>query len=164
MKKLFVIGAAALAACTMAFGAVACGSEAKDYQGSYSHKNAWDSSQSYAANVTVTVKGGKITKVVLAEDTDTVHNVTPTWGDKKIYEDSIAECLKAFEGKKVADVQKWTVATNTDGTIISDDAKTPDVNEGEDTIKADSDVFKTGATQSYGRLILAVKDAIKDIK
>ena len=132
MKKLgkfLVAGALAAVACV---GLVACGgSNSADYKGEYKYENTYSAGSYYGVKVTVTisdVKGnikgkdstgkdktyslvtdGKITKVTVEADTDTMHNITPSWKPKEGstdlgYEAAAAglnDYLKKFEGRKL---------------------------------------------------------------
>ncbi len=178
MKKLgkfLVAGALAAVACV---GLVACGgSNSADYKGEYKYENTYSAGSYYGVKVTVTisdVKGnikgkdstgkdktyslvtdGKITKVTVEADTDTMHNITPSWKPKEGstdlgYEAAAAglnDYLKKFEGKKVSEIMEIDVETN---------------EKGEPEKGQTGDLFWTGATQTAGRTILAVQNAIEE--
>lgn len=154
MKKFF--GALAVAGLTVLSCAAfaACGSDPVDYKGSYKYENAWQAGSYYGVNVTVTVEGDKITKVVCDADTDTMHNVTPSWDGHDTTVAGLNDYLKKFEGKKVADVKALNVSKDDKGQPNTDDA----------AHTSQGDLLFTGATQTSGRIILAVQDALKDVK
>ncbi len=146
MKKLFKALVVATLAAISCIALVACG--AKDYAGEYSYENPWAAGSYYGVKVTVTVNGDKIEKVAIAESDWT--QCSEGWEDKAIYLDAEADFLKAFEGKTVAEVKAYVVETAESGQPNTVTA------EGLDVIE--------GATQSCGRLILAVQNALKDVK
>ncbi len=157
-KFLIVAGCAAMACAALA----GCGSDPVDYKGSYKYENSYHPGSYYGVNVTVTVEGDKITKVVCDDDTDTMHNITPTWQenadkgqlghDKTVA--ALPDYLKKFEGMKVADVKALNVSKNDKGQPNTDDA----------AHTSQGALLLTGATQTSGRIILAVQDALKDVK
>ena len=154
-KFLIVAGCAAMACAALA----GCGSDPVDYKGGYKYTSEYGD---YGVNVTVTVEGDKITKVVCDPDTDTMHNITPTWKedsekgqlghDKTVA--ALPDYLKKFEGMKVADVKALNVSKDDNGQPNTDEAG--DASQGA--------LLLTGATQTSGRIILAVQDALKDVK
>ena len=152
MKKLIVIAlAVVMALSVIAFAA--CGGE-KTYEGeySYAHPYAPDSGAKYGAKVKVTVKGGVILSVAVEDDTDTFFNLTSSWDDKATWQNGQAAFLKSFEGLKVADIQAIKVA-------CADNGVPSGITGAPSTLKV-----VTGATQSSGRVILAVQNALKDVK
>jgi uncharacterized protein with FMN-binding domain len=146
MKKtimaLVLVAVIALAAVAM----VACAKETV-YAGEYSYENAWSAGSFYGVKVNVTVKGDKIVKVEMLTDTETGWTRTsPSWADFQKTEDAYATYLAGFEGKTVAEINALTVATNDGGQPESV-----------------SGLPLTGATQSAGRIILAVQNALSKI-
>lgn len=158
MKKFTKIvgGVVAVAAVASAFALAGCGEKETEYKGSYSYDSPWGGK--YGVNVTVTVSGDKITKVVCDADTDTLFNVTTSWEDKANWVDHQAEILKAYEGKTVAEVKGYTVA------VVSESEANDYTPKGQPKSVSESSLVATGATQSSGRLLLAVQDALKDVK
>ncbi len=163
MKKFLMGAAVAATLCSVAIGAVGCGEEVKTYAGSYTYEDVYSEATpktKYGVEVVVSVKGDKIVSVTVADDTSNRYNYTPIWQENMTTGDLGAEkakkavpgYLKVFAGKKVADVKKLTVATLSDGT--------PDKSK-----KAEWNGFVlTGATQTSGRILLAVQDALKDVQ
>lgn len=154
MKKFLmaiVVAALTVMACV---AMVACGETT--YSGEYKYENpyALGSGNYYGVAVDVTVSGGKITKVVCKDETDTLHNITPTWANHDTAAAGLADYLKKFEGVKVSDVKAIEVSKNDKGVPNTDDAAKT----------AQGDLLYSGATQTSGRIILAVQDALKDVK
>jgi hypothetical protein len=166
MKKAtkIIAGVACLAAISgAAFGMTACDTT-KTYTGEYSYDNQWETGKKYGVKVSVTVDGdNKITAVTVEDDTDTFYNASPSWtegtnaGD--LGHDKALSGLNDYInakiiGKDVATVKALVVATQTSGEPKTD----------ADSKAAWSDFVYTGATQTSGRLILAIQDALKDVK
>ncbi len=158
MKRKFLLFAMLLCA-TFAVCLTSCGGD-KTYAGSYTYDDVYSESTpkaKYGVTVSVTVRGDKIISVSVAEDTDTRYNYTPIWKENAITGDlgaekaksAIAGYVKVYEGKSVAEIKGLTVATLDDGT--------PDKAQK----AAWSGYVLTGATQTSGRILLAVQDALK---
>ncbi len=146
MKKIFKALAICALAGTMCAGMAAfagCGDDTETLAGEYSYVNPWDASSKYGIKVDVKVKDGKITKVTIV-DSDYIE-VSDNWDDKAIWNDGVANLLKAYEGKDVMDVLKVGVSYDNDGVP--------------QTVTDDTYVI-AGATQGSGRLLLAVKAAL----
>ena len=149
MKKFVAIVLTVVSVCALCIGLTACnGGEV--YEGGYSYENY---GHTYGQKVKVTVADGKITKVELvASDWVEVSDANPDygWTEEMIanWNDNKADYLKSFEGKTVEEVLAMTVDRN-------------DI--GEPTKVTGIEVV-TGATQSAGRVLLAVQDALKDVK
>lgn len=171
MKKnlaLVLVLALVMAVAVVAFAA--CGGETHD--GEYSYENAYNPAQKYGCKVKVTVNNGTITKVVVVADTADFFNLSEGWKDKETGEDTqgkkdwIAKGDKMaqnFVGMKVEDVLAITVACQEE-TVGSADTyfssvKGQPIAGGITGAPADLEVV-TGATQSSGRLILAVQNAL----
>lgn len=151
-----IFGVAALAAC----------SDNSNNEGSKPQTvtGQWDYEQTYSENTThygvkvnVTVEDGKITKVEIAES-DFVQ-ATPSWtetDDGKNYLAKEADLLNAYKGLDVEDVLDMEVATASD--------KAP-LKQNEEGFKAytDEDLLIDGATQSCGRILLAVQNALEKL-
>lgn len=156
MKKLgkfLVVGAVAAVACAALVG---CG--AQTYSGEYKYTNTTYNAN-YGIGVVVTVDGDTITKVEL-KDIDGYANVSTNWTADSMpglkHDATVAalpEYVKKFEGKKVSDIKAITVAVNDFG-----EPKTGTDAAGQ------GDYVLTGATQTSGRIILAIQDALKDVK
>ena len=167
MKKVTKLIAGVVLAASVAVTAgalVGCGGEAeKTYKGEYSYANAWTPPEKYGVKVNVTVKDGKIVSVTTEADTETFYNVSAGWSDKQTAIDGLPGLLAKFEGKTVEDVLAIKVATDdkTDNAAhtVEGQPKTDDASKA-----AYGDLLITGATQTSGRVILAVQDALKDVK
>ena len=160
MKKLIVIAlAVVMALSVVAFAA--CGG-AQTVEGEYSYKNAWDKTgtQSYGAKVTVTVKGGVITSVEVAADTDTFFNLSSGWTDKSKWENGEKAMIDSFVGLTVKEVKaiKVTCDTETNSEAHTVKGQPTKIEGAPANLKVVS-----GATQSSGRLILAVQDALEHL-
>lgn len=147
IKKALIGLAVGTVAALGVVGFAACGDGG--LTGEYHYPNAWsETSPDYGIKVKVTLSDDETTiKSVKIVDSDYVE-VTDSWEDKDIWNDGIADLLKAYEGKKVADILAVKVET-------------------EDSVPSsvgDEDLLITGATQGSGRLLLAVQDALKDLK
>ena len=155
MKKILVLALAiVMALSVVAF--VACDA-GETYEGSYDYDNAWTPGQKYGCKVTVTVKSGVITKVVVADDTDTYYNLSAGWTDKAKWQDGADAMINSFVGMSVEDVNKIVVAKN------DDSAKGPIGQPASITGAPAALKVVAGATQSSGRLILAVQNALSKI-
>lgn len=191
MKKTLVIVltlALVLSACLLTL--TAC--SGKEYEGSYSYA-AWDyakwspsTTQKYGCTVKVTIQGDVITKVVVAEDTDTFYNVSAGWtaayGSEHGYDSEGKtnwrlhgqEMADSFVGLTTAEVLKIKTYVSqyniTEGDVIP--AGQPVTTGGVETVKYLPTQVKAvigqygdfgytaGATQSSARLVLAIQDAI----
>lgn len=151
MKKILVLALAiVMALSVVAF--VACDA-GETYEGSYDYDNAWTPGQKYGCKVTVTVKAGVITKVVVADDTDTYYNLSSGWTDKAKWQNGADAMINSFVGMSVEDVNKIVVAK----------AETPAGQPASITGAPAALKVVAGATQSSGRLILAVQNALSKI-
>ena len=143
MKKILVLMLAfvmVFAACAL----TACGKE-YTYTGEYKYENAWVPGAYYGVKVSVTVKGDKITAVeVTSENTDAYTNLSASWGDKALWEEGEEAFLASFAGMTVAEVNAVEVACAANGQ--------PNTVTGME--------YVTGATQSSGRVILAIQNAL----
>lgn len=168
MKKVTKLIAGVVLAASVAVTAgalVGCGGEAeKTYTGEYSYSVTYGTSTStYGVKVDVTVSGDKIKSVAYsATQPEGWHNITPTWKEDAEkgqlgYDKTnagLADYLAKFKGKTVDEVKAIKVSVNDKGQPNTDDAA--------DT--AQGALIYTGATQTSGRVILAVQDALKDVK
>ncbi len=113
------------------------------YEGEYHYPNAWDSTApDYGIAVRVVLNGNVVEAVGIA-NSDYVE-VTDSWTNKDIWNNGIADLLKAYKGKTVEELLAVTVTTN-------------------DSIPSsvsDASLVITGATQGSGRLLLAVQNAL----
>ncbi len=129
-----VLGSVCLTACK--------GEEAVTYTGEYAYETEYGM---YGVKVNVTVKGDVIDKVEIAES-DYIR-VTPEWEGNTVYYNGEQALLDSFTGKTVSEVKGYSVTKNAEGTPT--------------LVSAEGISVVTGATQSTGRLILAVKNALE---
>ena len=165
MKKVSKLIAGIVLAASVAVTAgalVGCGESEQTYKGEYSYENSWTPGKYYGVKVSVTVKGDKIVKVETVEAPDNWSNFSSGWtenahpgdlGEEKA-KAGFDEYLKKFEGKTVDEVLALKVSKSDKGEPNTDDAG--DASQGA--------FIYTGATQTSGRVILAVQDALADIK
>ncbi|MBR2974717.1 MAG: FMN-binding protein, partial [Clostridia bacterium] len=128
----------------------------KTVTGEYKYVNAYgDGSTFYGASVSLTVENGVITAATLAADTETMFNLSANWtvdytitGEptegKKAWMDKGEDFVQSFVGKTVEEVMAITVTCKETGE--------PSAITGVE--------YVTGATQSSGRVILAVQNAL----
>ncbi len=165
MKKVtkLIAGVVLAASVAATAGALAgCGENGETYKGEYSYENTWTPGNYYGIKVSVTVKDGKITKVVCDDIPENWTNITESWKEGTSAGDlghdkaaaGLNDYLKKFEGKTVEEVLALEVSVNENGQPNTDDAG--DASQGS--------LIYTGATQTSGRIILAVQDALKDVK
>lgn len=157
MKKILVLALAIVMALSVV-ALVACGKE-ETVKGEYSYNALNSTTNKYGCKVTVTVKDGVIKDVKVDADTETFYNLTASWKDKSKWETGNAGMISKLIGMKVEDVKKITVSTQ-----AADDAEhyAP---KGQPTgiTGAPEGLTVTGATQSSGRLILAVQNALEKL-
>ena len=136
------------------------------YTGSYAYKSSWGNGY-YGVKVDVKVADGKITSVALAQgQPDGWTNITESWtentdttGGKEVQlghekaQAGLSDYLKKFEGKKVDDILAMNVSVDANGQPKTD--TTGETSQG--------DLIYTGATQTSGRIILAVQNALEKI-
>ena len=146
MKKILVI-ALAVVMLVSVFALTACAKE-QTVAGEYAYDNAWVPGAKYGVKVSVTLNKDVITKVVVtSEDTDAYTNLSASWENKATWENGQAAFLASFEGKTIQDVLNIRVACAASGQ--------PNTIEGFTAV--------AGATQSSGRVILAIQNAIKTL-
>ena len=116
-------------------------------QGEYKYENPWSAGSYYGVKVSVEVQtdenGDRIRSVTI-EDSDYTQ-ASEGWEGRDNYLENEQTLLNAYRGKYVADVLAMKVTTDYQGqpSEVSDDS-----------------VLITDATQSSGRLLLAVQDAL----
>ena len=146
MKKILVLMLAfvmVFAVCSL----TACGEEVT-YNGEYKYENAWVPGNYYGVQVEVTVKGDKVKSVVVtSENTDSYTNLSASWTDKALWEEGEEAFLASFVGMTVDAVNALVVDCATTGQ--------PNTVTGME--------YVTGATQSSGRVILAIQNALSAI-
>lgn len=155
LGKILMVGAlvATVAAGSAAF--TACGDTTYngDYEGEYKYANPYDATQDgYGVHVKVTVKDNKIVSVTCT-DPEGYHNITASWdeGNDGAAAKGLNNYLKKFEGKTVDEIKAIEVA--------KDDKGAPKAVK--DAADTQGDFVYTGATQTSGRIILAMQDALK---
>ncbi len=121
------------------------------YEGEYHYTNY---GTEYGVKVNVTVNGGVITKVAIADsDYTQLSPANPDYGwtdeNRQNYLDNEDKLLAAYMDKTVGEVLAMSVTTN---------------DNGEPSGVSDSSVLLSGATQSSGRLLLAVQNALSKIE
>ncbi len=174
MKKLgkfLVAGALAAVACV---GLVACGGGNSGYNGEYKYENTYTPGSYYGAKVNVKIKdittegkdpvsgktikiitGGEIVSITVEADTDNYHNITPTWKENQKPGDlghdktvaALPDYLKKFEGMSIEDIM--TINVDVENSVPSD--------------ISNAELKLTGATQTSGRIILALQAAIGEM-
>ncbi len=152
-KKIakFVAGIViASALCTAGFSLSACSWSTQTVEGEYHYTNY---GVEYGVKVNVEIqtdsKGDRIRKVTIVEsDYTQLSSANPDYGwtdeMRQVYIDGEQELLNAYRGLYVADVMAMEVTT---------------ASTGEPSAVSDSSVIISGATQSAGRLLLAIQDA-----
>ncbi len=144
MKKALIGLAVGAVAALGVVGLAACGGNTTTLEGEYQY-TAWNTNYGVKVEVTVNKDDNTIEKVEIVES-DYVQ-CTESWEDRNIYVNGEAELLAAYEGISVDDVLAMTVTLDKDGIP---------------TAVSESDLLITGATQSSGRLLKAVQDALAD--
>lgn len=140
MKKKLFLGMAVLALA----GSLLTGCKAvREYTGEYAYSTEYGN---YGAKVTVFVRGDKIERVEVV-DAD-YQRVSEGWEGRDIYLAGEQALLDSFAGKSVAEVKKYSVTK--EGNVPA-------------SVKAEGLAVVTGATQSTGRLLLAVQNALAKI-
>jgi hypothetical protein len=157
MKKTVKVlaGVACLAAISGAsLGLTACGDTDKIYMGEYQYT---EYGTNYGVKVAVEVKSNKIENVYIIESdyvqASTFYSGTWTQASHDNYYTNRQKLLDNYKGLSVDTVKGYTVAVNEKTPLTSDSA---DFNE------YNKDLILTGATQSSGRLLLAVQNALND--
>ncbi len=159
MKKLSKLVAAATVAMLVVPCAVVFASCAKTetVNGDYSYEQY---GSTYGFKVIVEVqtdeKGDRIRKVTI-DDTTGYAATSPEsmYPDAAKWNSNVQSLLNSYRGLYVDDVLAKTVALNGDVPLASDESGFVDFGE---------EVIITGATQSSGRLLLAVQDALKNFR
>ena len=159
MKKILVLALAIVMALSVV-ALVAC-AEPQTLEGEYKYANPWDKTKEYGVKVSVTVKGDVITEVkITSTDTEAYTNLSSGWTEegKKTWNDGKQGLLDSFVGLKVDAVKGIKVTCKENGE--------PDTTAGVNTIAEAPTSLKvvTGATQSTGRVILAVQNALSKLE
>lgn len=153
MKKALIGLAVGAAAALSVVGLAACGGNTEVLDGDY-HYDSNGHTYGVKVEVTVNTDNDTIEKVEIAEhdyvEATDLDGQVPSWDDGANYNKEIGNLLKEFAGMTVAEVNAIEVPCN--------DAGQPD------HTKADyGDLIIAGSTQSCGRLILAVQDALEKL-
>ncbi|MDE6441292.1 MAG: FMN-binding protein [Clostridia bacterium] len=153
MKKSYILAFVLLLSC---FVALFAGCSEKTYNGEYSYTQY---GTNYGVKVAVTVdEDNEIEKVrILGSDYVEVSEPSGNWTQENYdnWKNNVSSLLKEYEGKKVSEILAMKVATKDKAPLSKDD----------DGFTAyDSDLLISGATLGSGRLLLAVQDALKDLK
>ena len=164
MKKIFKTLAVCAVAGTLCAGVAAmagCAEKTETFTGEYKYDNAWTPGKTYGVKVKVVVKGDKISDVTFEANTDNYTNVSSGWNasEGSLGADEtnkqIPNYLKnAFVGKTVKEIKDLKVATAANGEPLV-------VKDGKQTL--DSAYILSGATQTSGRFVLAIQNALNDI-
>ena len=163
MKKLLVIAlVVVMAFAVVAFAACGVSGEA---DGEYKYVSPYDSTGAsyYGVKVHVVVKNNVITEVKVTEDTATLFNASSSWDDKSIWQNGQAAFLESFVGLTVDEVNAITVTCQTETvgsgwSYSSVEGQPTKVDGAPSALKV-----VAGATQSSGRVILAVQNALSQL-
>ena len=122
----------------------------KVYNGEYKYENPYAAGSYYGVKVSVTVKGSIIQSVSIVDsDYTQLSPANPDYGwtedSRQNYLNNEAGLLGKYAGLSVGEVLSMTVETS---------------ESGEPSSVSDEDLVITGATQSSGRLLLAVQNAL----
>lgn len=147
MRKLVkVISlAVAVAGCACAVALAGCSKTAK-YSGDYHYATDYGT---YGVKVSVEVEGDVIKSVKLVDSDYIVASDSYATWDRNTWSNGADELLAKYEGKTVSEVLAITVSTAESGQ--------PESGQALGGLKV------TGSTQSSGRLLLAVQDALKEL-
>lgn len=173
MKKALIGLALGAVAALGVVGFAACGAPTETFEGEYHYANAWGGND-YGVKVAVTVntETNKITKVEILESEYT--QLTPSWVESE-NEHALAyqnggedELLGRYVGLTVDQVK--AVANMID--VLENGQPQSNNSDGSVNPDFDADTFLvsgtttsllySGATQSSGRIVLAVNNALKD--
>ena len=174
MKKLLVIALAVILVVSAVCVLAACGKE-EVVEGEYSYfaydyaAQALSTTNKYGCKVKVTVKGGVITAIEVTADTASFYNLTATWTDnyqadgnptagKKAWMDNGQAMADSFVGLTVEEVNAITVGKTTELVESTPAGQPTGITGAPSALKV-----VTGATQSSGRLILAVQNALSKL-
>ena len=163
MTKLLAVLAVGAVATAGVVGLAACGEKGETYEGDYHYSQTYgEKTTTYGIKVKVTVNDGKITKVERLEhdyvEATNLNGANKNWDDGANYNKEINNELKKFEGLSVDDVLAVEVVTDDAGVPVIASAS----NFKPYTV-GDTNLLLTKSTQSSGRLILAVQDALEKI-
>ena len=157
MRKLFktLMLSALVCGCAVIGALAGC---AKMYEGKYEYTQY---GTNYGVKVQVRVDENKVIKSVRIVGSDYV-DVSPAGGDRWTQEkvdnwkNNIKPLLQAYEGRTVSEILAMQVAVSEAGAPLSANA--------EGVNAYDSALIISGATMGSGRVLLAVQDAVKNLK
>lgn len=155
MKKFTkIMTALAVIGCSACVAAFAGCSKDSSYTGEYQYTA---SGTNYGIKVSVTVDSDNVITSVKKVDSDYV-DVTEAlpdygWTQENVdnWNNNLDALLKSYEGKTVEEVLALTVTVSESGAPSTDSEEL-------------GGLIITGATMGSGRLLLAVQDALKDLK
>ncbi|MCM1194990.1 MAG: hypothetical protein NC099_05610 [Corallococcus sp.] len=178
MKKVIVIALAIIMALSVV-ALVSC--SGKTYSGEYSYENPYAKGSYYGAKVQVTIQGNVITKVVLLSDEESGWtNLSSGWTNDpyKYNEYGVdadgktnwrlhhQEMLDSFVGLTVDEILAMKVVISKSGEPLTSDPNVETIKYAPEQlvliVRGHGDYTTgTGATQSSGRVICAVQNAVK---
>ena len=153
-KRFLKLSSVLACAAVLVVGAVslsACATSTNDYYGEYSYANPWsESAPDYGIKVKVTVQSdNKGYRIKSAETVESEYTeVSEDWSGKSVWESGVNELLSNYRGKYIEDVIMEPLKINAESA------------PGQPESVADSGYVISGATQSSGRLLLAVQKAL----
>lgn len=116
--------------------------------GKYSVESVYAPGAYYGAEVKIVVKDGKIAKVAINPYSELIL-ATDIWEDRAVWENSVAALLESYKGKSVEELENINYSQD------SGIASPPELSAG--------GVLVTGASQSSGRLLRAVQNALSKL-
>ncbi|MCD7729217.1 MAG: hypothetical protein LUI60_04820 [Clostridia bacterium] len=126
------------------------------FEGEYKYDNPYAEGTYYGVKVSVEVEEDVIKSVtVLDSEYIQASDSYEEWGwDNTVYQNGRDNLLASYAGKTVDDILALSVAVDEDGA--------PYVSTDRNFVSYDSDLLISGATQSSGRMLLAVKNALEN--
>ena len=165
MTKLLAVLAVGAVATAGVVGLAACGE--KGISGSAKGEYSYESyGHTYGIKVEVTVENGKITKVErLKHDwVEATETVSGDWDGGANYNKEINNELKKFNGLSVDDVLDLEVAVTEKGAPETQKTNGEANPNFKPLVIGDTNLVLAGSTQSSGRLVLAVQDALENLQ
>lgn len=165
MTKLLAVLAVGAVATAGVVGLAACGE--KGISGSAKGEYSYESyGHTYGIKVEVTVENGKITKVErLKHDwVEATETVMGDWDGGANYNKEINNELKKFNGLSVDDVLDLEVAVTEAGAPETQKTNGEANPNFKPLVIGDTNLVLAGSTQSSGRLVLAVQDALENLQ
>ena len=165
MTKLLAVLAVGAVATAGVVGLAACGE--KGISGSAKGEYSYESyGHTYGIKVEVTVENGKITKVERLEHdwVEATDTVMGDWDGGANYNKEINNELKKFNGLSVDDVLDLEVAVTEEGAPETQKTNGEANPNFKPLVIGDTNLVLAGSTQSSGRLVLAVQDALENLQ